>query len=224
MDKLIKIGSDTIDGEQVQTVDAKKLHKFLKVGRVFSSWIKGRITEFGFIEGQDFVTAENLSTPNPVRSNSRAQRTIEYHITLDMAKELSMVERTDKGREARRYFIQCERIALGKVADSMADAELSTVKDRTPLYHGAVEIVITHRLSFGNAYQALNHFAGVHHFPEMTKQQVAETAGFLSRLLTGEATQKDFQRIAANQVAITGDSSQMHLGLTTSLLFGGAKQ
>jgi phage anti-repressor protein len=221
MNPIIKIEQDTIGGEQVQTVDARRLHKFLSVGRNFSNWIKGRIAEYGFVEGADYVTAQNLSTPNPARSNSRAQRTIEYHLTLDMAKELSMVERTDKGREARRYFIECERIALGKIAKPEDDNELSTVRDRRPLYHGAVDIVVTYRLSFGKAYQALNWYAGSDGFPRMTKRQAAEAAGFVRRLLTGEATQKDFQRINQNQAAIAGVSPQMQLGLTIPLLFGG---
>jgi phage anti-repressor protein len=222
MTPLIKIEQGTIGGEEIQTVDARKLHKFLKVGRNFSNWIKGRISEYGFVEDQDFATAENLSTPNPARANSRAQRTIEYYLSLDMAKELSMVERTEKGREARRYFIECERIALGKIAEPIDDDELSTVKDRTPLYHGAIDIVLEHRLSFGNAYQALNWFAGSKRFPEMTKRQVAETAGFLRRLLTGEATQKDFQRISVNQAALTGEAKQLPLiTMTIPLVYGG---
>lgn len=106
--------------------------------------------------------------------------------------------------------------------DAAEDNELSTVKDRTPLYHGAVDIVLEHRLSFGNAYQALNWFAGSKRFPEMTKRQVAETSGFLRRLLTGEATQKDFQRISVNQAALTGESRQMPLiTMTIPLVYGG---
>lgn len=218
MNHLIKIEQDNIGGEQVQTVDARKLHTFLKVGRAFSNWIKGRIVEYGFVEGQDFVTAQNLSTPNPARSNSRAQRTIEYHLTLDMAKELSMVERTEKGRQARRYFIECERIALGKMVEPEGDDELSTVKDRRPLYLGAVDIVITHRLSFGKAYQALNWYAGVDGFPRMTKRQATEAAGFVGRFLSGEATQRDFERIERNRAELHGETPQPQLiGVTLSL-------
>lgn len=107
-------------------------------------------------------------------------------------------------------------------SESADDNELSTVKDREPLYHGAVEIVLEHRLSFGNAYQALNWFAGSKRFPEMTKRQVAETSGFLRRLLTGEATQKDFQRISVNQAALTGETAQLPLiTMTIPLVYGG---
>lgn len=91
------------------------------------------------------------------------------------------------------------------------DNELSTVKDRYPLYHGAVDIVVTYRLSFGKAYQALNWYAGSDGFPRMTKRQAAEAAGFVRRFLSGDATQRDFERIETNRVALLGESPQASL-------------
>ena len=88
---------------------ARQLHSFLEVGKDFSNWVKDRIDAFGFVEGQDFVIVEGLSTPNLVSAKSRPQTTKEYYLTIDMAKELSMVERNEKGKQARRYFIECER-------------------------------------------------------------------------------------------------------------------
>ena len=99
-----------MDGQQgIQTVSARDLHGFLEVGKDFSNWIKDRIRGFGFQEGQDFVSVAGLSSPNLASSKSRPQATTEYFLTLDMAKELAMVERNDRGRQARRYFIACER-------------------------------------------------------------------------------------------------------------------
>lgn len=101
------------------------------------------------------------------------------------------------------------------------DAELSTVQDRVPLYHGAVDIVVTYRLSFGKAYQAMNWFAGVDGFPRMTKKQAVEASGFVRRLLSGDATQKDFERIEVNRAQIKGESPQMTLiGVTIPLIHG----
>ena len=101
MNELIKLQPQTINGNAVETVNAKELHEFLEVRSKFADWIKNRITEYEFIENQDFTTvSKNLENGG---------RTIEYYITLDMAKELSMVERNDKGRQARRYFIECEK-------------------------------------------------------------------------------------------------------------------
>lgn len=108
---LIPVFNTTIGNTAQQAVDARVLHNFMQIGRDFTNWIKARIRKYGFIENQDFVIVENLSSPNLANAKSRSQVVTEYHLALDMAKELSMVENNDKGREARRYFIECERKA-----------------------------------------------------------------------------------------------------------------
>ena len=105
----ILVTSRQIGDGAIQTVNARELHAFLEVGRDFSNWIRNRIEQYGFEESQDFVAQEVLSSPNLASSKSRSQKTVEYHISIDMAKELSMVERNEKGRQARQYFIECER-------------------------------------------------------------------------------------------------------------------
>jgi phage anti-repressor protein len=218
MAAIITLDRRTVGGEEVQTVEARKLHKFLQVEARFNDWIVRRIEEYGFEEGKDFCYSKLSSKPGSRGGHNRK----DYHLTLDMAKELSMVERTDKGREARRYFIECERIALGRAVEQEdSDDELSTVKDRLPLYHGAVDIVVTYRLSFGKAYQALNWFAGVDGFPKMTKRQAREVSGFMGRFLSGDATQRDFERIETNRAALKGESPQLNLiGVTIPLIHG----
>lgn len=104
MDELIKI--EERDGKRV--VNARELHQFLCSKQDFSTWIKGRIEKYDFIENKDFVTAPQIyGTAN----GGHATRT-EYIVTTDMAKELSMVENNERGRMARRYFIECEKIAI----------------------------------------------------------------------------------------------------------------
>ena len=83
-----------------QTVNARDLHEFLGAGKMFSHWIKDRIESYGFVENQDFwVFAETGKNPLGGRP------AIEYALSIDMAKELAMVERNEKGRIARQYFI-----------------------------------------------------------------------------------------------------------------------
>lgn len=103
---LPSIGSTPIGGAVIETVDARELHAFLGVGRDFTTWIKERLAAYGFAESVDFTTYQ--TAPQNGGAGNRGLRT-EYAITLDTAKELSMVERTDRGRQARRYFIECER-------------------------------------------------------------------------------------------------------------------
>lgn len=101
-----QIGTNTI-----QTVNARDLHAFLEVGKDFSNWIKDRISQYDFTENEDYVLtlAKTGERKNVVQKD--------YHITIDMAKELSMVERNEKGKQARQYFIECERKAKSNVVD-----------------------------------------------------------------------------------------------------------
>lgn len=105
--QLIPVVPGTIGNVQCLTVDGRTLHGVLGVRRDFSNWIKGRISKYGFIESQDFEvfakTGENSEGGRPSQ---------EYTCTLDMGKELCMVENNEKGRIARRYFIECERRLL----------------------------------------------------------------------------------------------------------------
>lgn len=106
MNDLIKIEGRAIGVGQVQTVNARELHAFLEVGKDFSTWIKDRIAQYGFLENQDFVCSPVLGS-----EGRGGQNRIDYHLALDMAKELAMVERNEKGKQARQYFIECERRA-----------------------------------------------------------------------------------------------------------------
>jgi phage anti-repressor protein/phage antirepressor YoqD-like protein len=121
---LIQLHQTTIGRTQVPTVSARQLHSFLEVGKDFSNWVKDRIDAFGFVEGQDFVIVEGLISPNLATSKSRARTTKEYHLTIDMAKELSMVERNEKGKQARRYFIECEKRMMENTAAPMTREQL----------------------------------------------------------------------------------------------------
>lgn len=84
-----------------QWVDARFLHQFLKSKQEFANWIKSRIEDYGFVEGRDFLTSLSKSTGG--------RRAIDYTISIDMAKELAMLERNEKGRQARTYFINAEK-------------------------------------------------------------------------------------------------------------------
>lgn len=94
-------------------IDARLLHSQLKVGRDFTNWIKYRIEEYGFEPGRDFFSA--IDSPKLANQKGRGgdRRSIQIHLTLDMAKELAMVERNEVGRAIRRYFIQKEKEARG---------------------------------------------------------------------------------------------------------------
>lgn len=112
-----------LGGSETQTVNARELHAFLGVGRIFAAWLPDRIDQYGFTENVDFVVFSETGN-NP----SGGRPTKEYAISIDMAKELSMVERTEKGKQARRYFIDCERRAKsGPAIDVRSVPQLQTI-------------------------------------------------------------------------------------------------
>ncbi len=100
---VIPIKEAALAGSYVQTVNARNLHDFLENGDRFTTWIKLRIAKYDFIENHDYVTFSESTEKGRPRS--------QYAISIDMAKELAMVESNDRGREARCYFIECERRA-----------------------------------------------------------------------------------------------------------------
>lgn len=86
-----------------QWVDARKLHAALESKQHFTDWIKSRVDNYGFVEGEEFFINLGKTSPQGGRPST------EYQISLDMAKELCMVENTEIGRLARKYFIECEK-------------------------------------------------------------------------------------------------------------------
>ena len=136
--QLIPVIQHQISNTQIDAVNAKALHSFLEVGKRYTTWISGRINQYKFKENQDFIIS-----PNSGRNSGRGRPSKEYIISLDMAKELSMVERTDKGREARRYFIDCERRLNELPQQKPLPAYIS--QTLTPIrYHGLNIVVVQH--------------------------------------------------------------------------------
>lgn len=133
--RLIAVTTAQIGGLTQHACDARELHAFLGVRRDFSHWIKERIDRYEFVEGEDFVKtpcSPNLASRKNQALNliSGANR-IDYLLTLDMAKEVSMVENNAQGHQARRYFISCERQAI------------AAATARTPLVPGCNDAAFT---------------------------------------------------------------------------------
>ena len=173
MNELIQVAERHIGDGTIQTVNARDLHVFLEVGKMFAHWIGDRIQKYGFVENQDFAvfakTGNNPSGGRPAK---------DYHLSLDMAKELAMVERNDEGRRARRYFIDCEALLIA-VAPELNQAALDrwhgereASKDYCKLMNDALE---RHRATLGKATLG-------HHY--------SNEADLLNRLVLGMAAAK----------------------------------
>ena len=103
MNELIKINYNT----DQPTVSARELHEFLEVGTRFGDWFP-RMCEYGFEQGRDFNFLKNEQVR--LEGNREVKRMIDdAEITIDMAKELCMLQRNERGKQARQYFLQLER-------------------------------------------------------------------------------------------------------------------
>lgn len=93
-------------------VDARSLHQRLGVQTKFTEWIKRRIEEYGFLEATDYMClTESLTEvfPKNEKNPKGGRPEKHYYLSLDTAKELAMVERTEQGRAIRQYFIEVEK-------------------------------------------------------------------------------------------------------------------
>ena len=84
-----------------ETVNARDLHKQLKSGRQFTDWIENRIKSYQLIKDVDYFT---ISRKYEIDGFTESKGILDYILTLDCAKQLAMVERTDIGALVRRYF------------------------------------------------------------------------------------------------------------------------
>ena len=98
MNQLISI---TTNENDEQLVSGRELHKFLEVTERYSTWFE-RMVKYGFVENVDYTGCKFF--------NTLARQELQDHaIKLDMAKEVSMIQRNEKGKQARQYFLEVEK-------------------------------------------------------------------------------------------------------------------
>lgn len=107
MKELFVIENRKIGTDKIKTVSARDVHSELGSKKDFTDWMKARIAKYGFIEGEDYIVL--LPYLGEQKEGKGGANKVDYFISLDMAKELGMVESTQKGREVRRYFIAREK-------------------------------------------------------------------------------------------------------------------
>ena len=93
----------TTNGDKL-TLSARELHKELNIAGRFSRWFE-QMSEYGFEENVDFTSVQNCTVVN----NGATRELQDYRITLDMAKEIAMLQRNEKGKEIRRKLIELEK-------------------------------------------------------------------------------------------------------------------
>lgn len=130
--ELIRI--EEKDGKQL--VSARELYKFLECSERFGNWFERQL-QYGFIENSDYTGCKVFNT----LANKELQ---DYAVTIDMAKEISMIQRSEKGKEARKYFIACEKAwnspeAIMARALQMSQRTLESYKDKVLVLERKIE-------------------------------------------------------------------------------------
>ena len=102
MEEIIKINYES----EQPTVSARELHEGLEIKTAFKDWFP-RMAAYGFEENQDFIlVAQKRATNNPKNPTTTCN---DYEISIDMAKQICMIQRTDKGKQYRQYFLDLEK-------------------------------------------------------------------------------------------------------------------
>lgn len=118
-------------------VDARAVHEALEVASEFAKWFDRRVEEFGFVEGEDFSSC--MTKTALVRNRT------DYVVSLDMAKELAMVERNEMGRKMRRYFIACEKqVQASAPVAALGGIPHGTLLKLQEINAGMIEVVGEH--------------------------------------------------------------------------------
>lgn len=103
MDELKSLIPVSYDNPERPTVSGRELHDFLKIETPYAKWF-GRMTEYGFTEGEDYAEVLDKNVQNPLGGRPST----DHQLTIPMAKELCMIQRNERGKQARQYFLAIE--------------------------------------------------------------------------------------------------------------------
>lgn len=112
MQDLIQLQSSRIGNNEVRTVNARELHRFLGVAKDFSDWIKAQLERARLVDGRDYCTQQVYPQKGENLASTGGRPRTDYFLSLDAAKHVGMMAGTDKGFEVRDYFLECERQAV----------------------------------------------------------------------------------------------------------------
>lgn len=103
MNELLKV---TTNEQQEPCISGRELHRFLEVGTEYAKWFD-RMKEYGFAESVDFSVIVNFVEDDTAFGGKR--KSTDHILKIDMAKEIAMIQRSEKGKQARQYFIEVEK-------------------------------------------------------------------------------------------------------------------
>jgi phage anti-repressor protein len=124
MNEIIKINKSVIGNDEVNSVNAREIHNYLEVKTPFSMWVQRAIKKYDFVENVDFTIHKIVNGKNAMN---------EYIVSLDMAKELAMLENNKKGKEIRKYFIAMEKKATSGAIAGVDNQVLSMMAQQNSM-------------------------------------------------------------------------------------------
>ena len=146
MTNIITITKNEIGNAELNSVNARDIHNYLQVNSKFADWIKRAISKYDFKENIDYTVLKNEKKLN----DGVCRPFTDYIVTMDMAKELAMLENNPKGRETRKYFINCEK-ELQKSSPYAALQEIATFQKRQlDQLQGMGDILINQQVQISN--------------------------------------------------------------------------
>lgn len=138
MNEIITISQTMINNTEVNSVNARDLHEVLESDTKFSDWIKRRLDETDAILNADYIIVSQ-KRETITEYGKKASVITEYILTTDIAKEIAMMERNEKGKQVRRYFIEVEKAyKKDKIAVSQLDymqIQLNYLKEQDRKIH-----------------------------------------------------------------------------------------
>jgi anti-repressor protein len=179
MDSLIQITKNTINGIEINSINAREIHEYLKIKTPFSMWIKRAIEKYDFLENEDFTTHKFV--------NGKATQT-DYIVSFDMAKELCIVEPNEKGKETRKYFISVEKQYQQQIKPLTINEQIALIAQG----HQEVEQRLTqieHKIENDITLTSAQKF----HLKEIVTKKVFEIKN--NHNLDDSFTKKNYQRI-----------------------------
>lgn len=120
MNEIIPVVPSTINGQSVQTVDARTLHSFLEVDTRFNDWVNRRIDEYGFTQDIDYVVILNYDYSPPRK---------DYALTIEAARAIASAEKNEKGKQFLRFMAARSVITPRELMDLIADVDLPDAPD-----------------------------------------------------------------------------------------------
>lgn len=171
----IQIFQQEINNEKVNSVNARDLWVALESKQDFSTWIKARLEQTYAVENEDYgvfqKAVENLKGGRPL---------LEYVLSLDLAKNISMLEKKEKGNQIRKYFISCEKQLIQQQSHSLPQTYLEALESlvESEKRNQALQERIEQdrpKVTFANAVSGSDSSISIGQFAKILKQNGIET-------------------------------------------------